>query len=699
MSVNQTIRLLLLNDSRSEAERLISMLHNAGMSTRAQHVESPEALNKLLKEQAWDLMIALDTTQNIAPVEALKHIKRLSRDVPVILLTDEEGTQPIIDGLKLGVMDVVRLDEDQHLLLTIQRELNNHEQRDLRRKAERRYKETERRNQQLLDSSRDAIAFIQDGMFLYANDSFAELLGYDDRDELECMPIIDTVDEGHQEQVKKFLKEFTLKGSDVETTQLSFDALTCDGNPKPLKVAVRKSNYDNETCIQFVIRTSTGDSEELEAQILQIKNQDLTTGLFNKSYLLEQLEVIVDTSLEQKQTSALFLIGINQFLETVQTKLGASASDLVLGSIANQAKTLTQDMGTLYRYGEDTFVLLIQSIDTDAVATHAEELAQHLTNYIVDINGSTLQFNYNIGVALISETYSEGETTIDQALQALELARKASTDNEEQRVAIYEPEIQEDAKASKDIAKMVQEALDKNQFRLLFQPILSLRGSDQEHYEVLLRMLDDEGQDISPNDFLSTAATIGATTKIDRWVILESIKVLSNHQAEGNNTRLIINLSRESLCDTTLAPWLGVAFKAASLKPESVIFQFQELHINDHLTSASTITQQISELGCGCSVSHFGCALNPFNALSHIQAEYIKVDGSFTEELQAGTAETEALSELVSKLHQEDKITIIPFVENASVLSKLWQSGVHYIQGFYLQGPSENMDYDFDMET
>src|SRR5688572_25358425 len=195
MTSNPIVRLLILNDSRAEAERLISMLHNAGRPTRAQHVESEEALVKLLQEQSWDLILGLDTTSNVPPATAVKQVRRLAKDVPLILLTDAEGSQAIVEGSKLGAADVVRLDEDQHLLQVMNRELVNRENRAQQRLAERRFKEIERRNQQLLDSSRDAIAFVQDGMFLYTNQSFAELLGYKDRDDLECMPVIDMVDD------------------------------------------------------------------------------------------------------------------------------------------------------------------------------------------------------------------------------------------------------------------------------------------------------------------------------------------------------------------------------------------------------------------------------------------------------------------------------------------------------------------------
>lgn len=673
------------------------MLHNAGRPVRAQHIENAEALSKLLQEKIWDLMIGVESTTSVSPVEAIKLIKKFNKDIPVILLTDREGSIPVVEGMKLGAADVVTLDEDQHLLFVIQRELANRSEREKRRFSERRFNEISRRNQQLLDSSRDAIAFVQDGMFLYANDSFSELLAYETRDDLECMPVIDIVDEQHQDKIKKFLKEFMIKGSDIEASELKFNAMLHDESTKPLKIEVRKSNYEEEACIQFLVRAKSVDSEELEAQLEEMKNKDIASGLFNKNYLIESLDKIVDSAVNKEYNSALFHIGIESFLDTVQQKLGVGSTDAVIGSIAEFTQSLVKKDEILCRFAEDSFILVAPKTSGTKALERAEKFCQELRDHIVDIEGSTVQFNFHIGVALITETTANTDIPVDHAVKALDLVRSLAKDDGAILAKIYEPETKKQTK--QDIEAMVQNALDSGRFKLLFQPILSLRGSNKEHYEVLLRMLDEDGNQVSPNDFLATAAKIGATTKLDRWVILESIKVLSEHRAKGHNTHLIVNLSRESMLDATLPPWLGVAFKAAKLPTDAVVFQLQEIDINDHLNVASDFTQQLFDTGCVCSVSRFGCALNPFNALKNIQATYVKVDGSFTQDLQSNEESQSTLNELVSELHQTDKITIVPFVENAGVLSKLWQSGVHYIQGYYLQEPSDQMDYDFDMES
>lgn len=674
------------------------MLHNAGRPVRAQHVDSIEGLNKLLQEKAWDLMIGGDTTKNVPPIEAIKQVRRLNKDIPLILQTDREGSSPVVEGMKSGAADVVTLDEDQHLLFVIAREVFNREEREKRRIAERQFNEIVRRNQQLLDSSRDAIAFVQDGMFLYVNDSFAELLEHETRDDLECMPIIDIVADKHQNAVKKFLKEFMIKGSDIEASTMKCAILTANDKEKLLNIEVLNSNYDEEPCIQFLIRSKAADNVELEAQLEEIKNKDIASGLFNKNYLIDTLKKTVNDAVEKKSSSALLLIDIVQFLDTVQAKIGVSGVDDVVKAIATYTKSLTRDNETLFRFSEEQLVLIVPRITANKALERAEKMCHALRDYVVDIEGKTLQFNYLIGVSYISETCTSPDLPIQHAQKALEAAKNLGEKDGSTVAKMYEPETKKSDK--KDVEQMVQNALDSGRFKVLFQPILSLRGSNKEHYEVLMRMVDEEGKEVSPTDFLAAAAKIGATTKLDRWVILESIKLLSDHRNKGNNTHLIINLCRESMLDATLPPWLAVAFKAAKLPTDAIIFQLREIDINDHLNVASTFTKQISEMGCGCSISHFGCALNPFNALSKVSASYVKVDGSFTQDLQKPSdGEENSLAELVSELHQQDKITIVPFVENANVLSKLWQSGVHYIQGYYLQEPVDQMNYDFDMES
>jgi multidomain signaling protein FimX len=260
---------------------------------------------------------------------------------------------------------------------------------------------------------------------------------------------------------------------------------------------------------------------------------------------------------------------------------------------------------------------------------------------------------------------------------------------------LYNPADELAAAASRgDLVAMVRQALENNSFRLLFQPIISLRGDSYEHYEALLRLINPEGEEVPPLDFLAAAKEAGLAEKIDRWVILNSIKLLASHRSKGHETRLFIHLSSSSIQDQTLLPWLSVALKAARMPADSLVFQFSETDAVSYLKPAKALTQGLSELHCKVALSQFGCSLNPFNTLKYLHVDFVKVDSSFTQELNQ-TENQEALKTMLASLHAQAKLTIVPFVESASVLATLWQAGVNYIQGQYLQGPSQSMDYDF----
>ena len=140
---------------------------------------------------------------------------------------------------------------------------------------------------------------------------------------------------------------------------------------------------------------------------------------------------------------------------------------------------------------------------------------------------------------------------------------------------------------------------------LLFQPIISLRGDADEHYEVFLRMVDDAGDRIEPEQFSQTAIDNNVAGKIDRWVILQSIKMLSGHRAKGHATRLTINLTANSVLDAEFPQWLAVAIKAARLPSDAVIFQVTERDSSTYLRQTREFVEKLRAMHCRASLSRF----------------------------------------------------------------------------------------------
>ena len=328
------------------------------------------------------------------------------------------------------------------------------------------------------------------------------------------------------------------------------------------------------------------------------------------------------------------------------------------------------------------------------MADRAERVRKAIEDNLFDINGKTVPMTVSIGVAAITENSPKAEELLGRAHTASSDVKKQEGHAQGNGVLVYNPADYE-ALDSTNSVEAIQKALEDNSFRLLFQPIINLRGEGEEHYEAFVRMLDKDGEEVSPYDFLPPMGPNETAIKIDRWVILNTIKQLANHRSHGHDTRLFVNITAETLQDKTFTPWLSVALKAARLPGDVLILQVREGDANNYMKQAKEFTRAVHELHCKVSISQFGCALNPFNTFKHVNADFVKLDGSFTEELQKSDEAKEQVKEMIKTLQNSGKLSIIPLVENASILATLWQAGVNYIQGYYLQAPAPEMNYDF----
>ncbi|TDL97290.1 EAL domain-containing protein [Stutzerimonas stutzeri ATCC 17588 = LMG 11199] len=681
----KTIRLLILEDSQNEAERLVSLFRNAGQATRVHRLTSSDDLAEALK-QIWDLLISAPQSENLDPSEAISAIRRQAKDIPIIQLTAGNDAEAITDALMLGAQDALPQGEDEWLLLVANRELANLEERRARRSAEVALREAEKRCQLLLDSSVDAIAYVHDGMHIYANRAYLELFGYDDVEDLEGMPMIDLIGGADQSRFKTFLKNYqTLEGS----AELACGGVRADGEALKMRMSFSPAAYDGEPCIQVVIRAES-DSAELQ-KLREISSQDPVTGLLNRNSFVEVMDTAVERAVNAGQSATLAYIRIDRFA-ALQADIGLTDSDQLLSQLATLLRGHFPSDTQLARFADDVFTVLQPGVIPQQAEAELRALLGEVEGHLLDVGGRTVQVTLSIGVAGLDEKTAKAQDAIERAHRC---ADELSDGN---ALKIYNPADELAAAANRgDIAAMLKQALENNSFRLLFQPIISLRGDNFEHYEVLLRLLDPQGAEVPPNEFLSAASEAGLASKIDRWVILNSIKLLAEHRAKGHSTRLFLHLSAASIQDASLLPWLGVVLKASRLPGDSLAFEFGEADAVAYLKPAKALAQGLSGLGCRIALAQFGCVLNPFNTLKHLDAEFIKVDGSYTQDLSRQENQ-EALKTLLAELHEQRKQSIVPFVESATVLATLWQAGVSYIQGHYLQGPSQSMDYDFSSD-
>ena len=694
MDPTDTIKLLIIHDSTDEAERIINLMRGAGKPILPQHVQTEYDFMEAADNRPLDLILAQTESEDLPPDTVISYIKQIDKDIPVIILQEDVQTPDIVEGLRLGAKDVISENEDLHILLVIQRELDNLYNRRVKILADRALRESEHRCQLLLDSSRDAIAYIHDGMHTYANQTYVDLFGYGDADEISCLSIIDLVAKNDLDAFKKFIKDHNTR-DDYGSAESTFTAQKSNGDTFQANMVLSPAIFDDEISTQIMIHreASSSASVQITKAIETISSQDLLTGLSNRPHFISKIESAVDDARKIGQDAALIYITIDN-INIIKNKHSIAAADLLLSDIALLLRRKVEEETPLARFSEDVFTVLLADPTPEYALEFADSIVEIIENNISETEKTTLQATCSIGICLINNNSESSDLIIARCLESANIARAMNASSG--CVHLYKDKTPATNKLAANMATRLESALNDGRFKLLFQPIISLRGSGNEYYEVLLRLIDESGSEISPHHFLEQAEQLEVTNKLDRWVILQSLKILADHLAKGNDTRLIINLTSCSIRDKTLVPWLNVAFKAAGIPPHLAIFQFNENHAANFLNDAKAFSQAISELGCKCVLSQFGCALKPLNILKHLDVEYIKIDGSYTRDIQNKDEDPKALVALIKELHARNKQTIVPFVENAKILSTLWQAGAHYIQGHYLQAPSGTMDYDFD---
>ncbi|HBF07643.1 MAG: EAL domain-containing protein [Pseudomonadota bacterium] len=683
----KTIRVLLVDNHADVAEQYVNVLRNKGMATRGQLVESFEDFESNLEKKTWDLILLKDGLEEYPVPRMMESINRFVKDVPLIVITENYAFEKTVSYMSVGVKEVVHESEMDHYVLVVRRELDNLFTRRDKRSLSMSLLEAEKRCNQLIESSRDAVAYVAAGMHVYANSRYLALFGYDEFDELEGIPILDLVASKDQSDMKAFLKQYNV-GLGQESS-ISVLANMPDETHSRVTMNFSQATYDGELCTQLLIRLDEEDAD-LQDQLKKVSNQDILTGLYNRSFIMETLREVITSSQEEDNNAAFMFLKIKGYT-AMQAELGISNCDLVINDAASNLQKLLPQGGTLGHFSDDSFAIILTKSDLAHSEAFIKQVNDFFHSYLAEVQGRTVPVEFSIGAAVLNDSSENPQSVIMQTYTALENA----LDNTEDNYAFFVPSEKPVSIETVDtgISVQLQQAIESGMFRVLFQPIISLRAQNQPFYEVLLRMLSPEGEEVSPNQFIEEAASQKVAEKIDRWVVVQSIKALAREYQEGRPTRLIINLTSQTLMDESFVPWLGMALKASRLPHDALVFQLAENEAYRYLKEAKSTCNALAALHCKVSISRFGAMANSFNLFRHVHVDYVKIDGSYTKDL-ANDGE-KALVELIEQVHAVGKMTIATFVEEVKVLSSLYGIGVHYIQGYYLQPPAPTMDYDF----
>ncbi|MEE8056857.1 MAG: EAL domain-containing protein [Pseudomonadales bacterium] len=691
MARKSTIKLLLINESDNESERLISLFRNAGRVARAHRAVSAEDLHNMLNTESWDLLIANGKHPEITVEQCLEQLKKSATDLPAIVIRDKD----LQSALDAGASDVVSSEDDQRLVFAAFREIQHLEKHRELVWVKEKLANAEERCALLMDQSQDAIAYISDGMLVSANALFCSRFGYSDPDDLDCAPVIDLLAPADHDKFKGLLKSQLASGEG--NTDFSFNGCKQDGANFSATMQLSNAVYDDEPCIQLSVKDQSASvNNSAGSATLDL---DPATRLYSHDYFLAQLDSHTKQAAAGTSVSTLLFIGIDKF-SSFRSRLGITHAHNILLDIAKLIQLQSNDANYLAHFCDDGFTLLLEDTGVDKALTYAKSLCKNLEAHIIEIDNQSIQCTASIGLLVLdTRVQDDPNVLIENAFNTCEQIRD-DADNEGigNAAAVYIPSHDKkslgDATDDEELDRFLEEALEDGQFSLTFQPVVSLRGTSGDYYEVQTRMINADGQEQHADEFLTTLQFNKANTRLDRWIILEATKQLASQINNNQHLCLLINLTANALQDETLLPWLNVALKAGGIPKGALVFQFVESDITDYLKPAKIFAQAIKEVGCKISISDFGLVDDPFKTLKRIGTDFTKISAKLTKALHSG-GDTQMLKAMINSINENESKAIIGGVENAAALALLWQLGVDYIQGAYMAGPSKKMDYEF----
>ncbi len=693
MKKENVLRLVIIDDSSDDAEMITNVLRRAGYGVRATRVSGTEDLQTAI-EQSADLILCAAQLSAFSPLDALPVVKTSGKDIPFIVVYDKISDKTILELMRAGARDVAPKDQPERLQIMVAREFNDLEMRRAHRRIDKMFRESEKRCRSLLDSSSDAIAYIHEGMHLYANAVYLKMFGYLSFEDIEGTPIMDMVAADDHPQFKDFLRQYPKESEAMQ--QIEIQGLRADGALFNVGMEFTPASIDGEICTQIIIR-DLSLSSALESRLKSLSKEDLLTGLYNRQHFMEELDTAVAKAGNGGAACSLLYIGLDGFAK-IQENVGIAASDLVLGDVAALLRGRVSETDLAARFGDDVFTILVRNKDVGHALKLAEELRKAVEENVSDAGGQSVTTTGTIGVIQIGENTPNSREILNRVSKACMTAQSGGGN----KVHLYNSVLEDQSTKARlqQWVTRLQDAVTHQRLRLVYQPVVNLHGAPRELYQVLLRMQDENRNEIPPDEFIPAAEETGLNPAIDRWVIEHAIEALAAKRRSGAKTCFFIKLCGETIKDENLLPWLSERIKSVRLEGDSLLFEVSESAALNYLKNTQVLMKGLKELHCHFALSHFGCDANSLNNLKRYPAgiSYLKIDGSLLSDMAANPQNQAVVKAITEAAHAANMTSIAERVQDAGSLAILWQLGVDYVQGYYLQKPSESLDYDFSGE-
>jgi len=463
-------------------------------------------------------------------------------------------------------------------------------------------------------------------------------------------------------------------------------------------------NGAQETGLQASLSRTNGPEEEDDEVILVLRdtsaerrftrelehqaNHDALTGCTNRHHFEQQLDRLSREAVDD-ESYALLYMDLDQF-KVINDTAGHAAGDRLLIELTADLRAILREHDILCRLGGDEFGMIIVDVSRSAAREVADRIYRVFQSLLFTHEGHSFAVRASLGLVHRSET----DGTADDLMAAADIACYAAKENGRNELYEYRAEDETMAMRSTELNWLprLQRALDQDQFRLHAQPIARLRpdpsGDSTMHYELLLRLADDDGREITPWQIIQAAERYGLMREIDRWVIRNALSHVARIAASGVPAGFSINLSGQSAADASLIDFIREQYTLHAIDPSLVWFEITETAAISHFATAVELAEAIRALGSKVALDDFGSGLSSFGYLKNLPVDVLKIDGQFVRELASNSIDREMVRAISQIARAMNISTVAEFVEDSETMDVLAEIGIDFAQGFHIARPA-----------
>ena len=436
--------------------------------------------------------------------------------------------------------------------------------------------------------------------------------------------------------------------------------------------------------VEALATTATALGER-DAKLLELANHDSLTGLFNRRRFVEELKKDIVGVMRHGHASALLFIDLDQF-KYVNDACGHPAGDRLIRKVADELRRSVRRDDVVARFGGDEFVILVRRADANAARSTAQSILSNMRRMAHIEDEQIFHVHCSIGITMLSGANLHYDDLINQADIACREAKLAGRN----RMHFYEESQDAAISRSADMGWMnrLRTAIDEDGFELRFQPINDIESGQTTHHEVLIRLRGDDGKLIQPDAFLPSAVRFGLMSEIDFWMIHNAAKAYSEFTPSNRELRLSVNLSANAFENDDLTDFVEKTFGHFNVKPEHVILEITESLAVRRPAHVERQIAVLRDFGCQFALDDFGTGYSSFSYLQKLKFDYIKIDGSFVQDLMQNPVDQKMIK-LIAEIGKEAGMrTIAEYVQNARSLERLGELGVDMAQGYFVGRPT-----------